>query len=177
MKRRYARQVPSGTRERRGTRGAPPRCVSRNDRQSGRLGGGSRALTVVMVRLIGTDWVGAVIMPFKVVATGRVAEAPSQLLVGDSWLVFVLDPYPGLAGVRLAHVCEVVCRSQELMSSALGSVQWGEPVEVTGELIMERIDGPPRTTSALSAFGSRRSSWPWLMARSRPERFTAHCTG
>jgi hypothetical protein len=80
-------------------------------------------------------------MPFRVVATGRVTEGPSQL-GDDSWVVFVLDPFPGSAGVRLAHACEVVCRSQELASSALESVQRGDRVEVTGELVMERISGP-----------------------------------
>ena len=93
-----------------------------------------------MVRVIGTGWGGHHAVQGR--RHGSFAEGPSQLLGDDSWLVFVLDPFPGLAGVRLAHACEVVCRSQELMSSALGSVQRGDPVEVTGELVMERIDGP-----------------------------------
>lgn len=81
-------------------------------------------------------------MPFRVVATGLVTEGPSRLLGEDSWVVFVLDPFPGSAGVRLAHACEVVCRSQDLASSALESVQRDDRVEVTGELVMERITGP-----------------------------------
>jgi hypothetical protein len=61
-------------------------------------------------------------------------------------VVFVLDPFPGSAGARLAHACEVVCRSQDLASSALMRVQIGDPVEVTGELVMEGIQGPLGTT-------------------------------
>jgi len=81
-------------------------------------------------------------MPIRVVATGRVAEGPSQLLGEDAWMVFVLDPFPGLPGARLAHACEVVCRTQEGAASGLGTFQWGDRVEVTGELVMERVDGP-----------------------------------
>jgi hypothetical protein len=81
-------------------------------------------------------------MPFRVVATGRVTEGPSRLLGEDSWVVFVLDPFPGWAGVRLAHACEVVCPSEGLASSVLERVQRGDRVEVTGELRMERISGP-----------------------------------
>ena len=53
-------------------------------------------------------------MSDQVVATGLVAEEPSQLLGEDAWTVFVLDPFPGSPGARLAHACEVVCRSQEM---------------------------------------------------------------
>lgn len=69
--------------------------------------------------------IGEVVEPFRVVATGRVNEGPSQLLGEESWVVFVLDPFPGLAGVRLAHACEVVCRSEELPSSEFsGAIGW-----------------------------------------------------
>ena len=51
-------------------------------------------------------------MPIRVVATGRVAEGSSQLVGEGSWTVFVLDPFPGSPGARLAHACEVVCPSQ-----------------------------------------------------------------
>jgi hypothetical protein len=83
-----------------------------------------------------------VVMPIRVVAKGRVAEAPVQLQGEDVWVVFVLDPFPGATGARLAHSCEVVCRNRDLPSSALGAVQSGDPVEVTGELVIETIDGP-----------------------------------
>lgn len=81
-------------------------------------------------------------MPIRVVATGRVADGPTHLLGEDSWMVFVLDPFPGLPGARLAHACEVLCRSEVLATSALGTVQWGDRVEVTGQLVMERVPGP-----------------------------------
>jgi single-stranded DNA-binding protein len=57
-------------------------------------------------------------------------------------VVFVLDPFPGLRGARLAHACEVVCRERELASTVRRSVQPGVEVMVTGELVMERVDGP-----------------------------------
>lgn len=81
-------------------------------------------------------------MPIRVVATGRVAEAPIQLSGEDVWAVFVLDPFHASAGARLAHSCEVVCHSQDLPSSNPRTVECGDGVEVTGELLMERVSGP-----------------------------------
>jgi len=81
-------------------------------------------------------------MSIRVVATGRVAEWPSRLLGADVQEVFVLDPFPDSEGARTAHACEVVCRSQDLALSSLVSVRCGDQVEVTGELAMERIQGP-----------------------------------
>ena len=81
-------------------------------------------------------------MSIRVVATGRVAEWPSRLLGADVQEVFVLDPFPDSEGARTAHACEVVCRSQDLALSPLGSVRCDDQVEVTGELAMERIQGP-----------------------------------
>ena len=81
-------------------------------------------------------------MPIRVVATGRVTEAPSRLLGEDVWDVFVLDPFPDAEGARLAHACEVVCRGQHVAASALESVKRGDRVVVSGELVMERVDGP-----------------------------------
>lgn len=81
-------------------------------------------------------------MPIMVVATGRVAEEPRQLLGEGSGTVFVLDPFPGSPGARLAHACEVVFRSQGFATPAPRTVEQGDRVEVTGELVMERIDGP-----------------------------------
>ncbi len=81
-------------------------------------------------------------MSIRVVAAGRVTAGPSRLLGEDSWEVFVLDPFPGSAGARLVHACEVVCGSQDLASSALTRIRRGDLVEVTGELVMERIQGP-----------------------------------
>jgi hypothetical protein len=81
-------------------------------------------------------------MPIRVVATGHVAEGPSQLLGDDMWEVFVLDPFPDTEGARLAHACEVVCRSQDAAKSPLETVRRGDRVVVSGELVIERIDGP-----------------------------------
>ena len=68
-------------------------------------------------------------MPIRVVATGRVAEGPSQQLDEHSWMMFVLDPLPGLPGARLAHACEVMCRTRERATST--TVHSGDRVEVT----------------------------------------------
>ncbi|HEY2880561.1 hypothetical protein [Nocardioides sp.] len=81
-------------------------------------------------------------MPIRIVAKGRVTGGPSRLLGDESCVVFVLDPFPDSLGARLAHACEVVCRSQDLASTALETVQWGDLVEVTGELVMETVMGP-----------------------------------
>ena len=81
-------------------------------------------------------------MSIRVVAAGRVTAGPSRLLGEDSWEVFVLDPFPRSAGARLVHACEVVCGSRDLASSALARIQRGDLVEVTGELVLERIRGP-----------------------------------
>jgi hypothetical protein len=98
-------------------------------------------------------------MPFRVVARGCVTEEPSRLLGEDSWVVLVLDPFPGSTGARLAHACEVVCRSQQLASSTVEGIQQGDRVVVTGELILERASkAPSKTISALSVRGSRRKT-------------------
>ena len=81
-------------------------------------------------------------MSIRVVATGRITEGPSELLGDDSWVVFVLDPFPGSADARLAHACEVLCRSPELALSPVERPQEGDHVEVTGDLVMERTIGP-----------------------------------
>jgi hypothetical protein len=81
-------------------------------------------------------------MPIRVVATGRVVEGPSQLMGEDMWEVFVLDPFPDTEGARLAHAFEVVCRSQEAARSPIEAVGRGDRVVVSGELVIERIDGP-----------------------------------
>jgi hypothetical protein len=81
-------------------------------------------------------------MPIGVVATGRVIEGPSRLLGDVMWEVFVLDPFPDTEGARLAHACEVVCRSQEVAKSPLETVCRGDRVVVSGELVIERVDGP-----------------------------------
>jgi hypothetical protein len=83
-----------------------------------------------------------VVMPIRVVATGRVAEGPSHLLGEDMWEVFALDPLPDTEEARLAHACEVVCRSQDALKSPLESVCRGDRVVVSGELVIERVDGP-----------------------------------
>ena len=81
-------------------------------------------------------------MLIRVVATGRVIEGPSQLLGEDTWEVFVLDPFPDSEGARLAHACEVVCRSQHVASSLLEGVRRGDRVVVSGDLVMESVPGP-----------------------------------
>lgn len=42
----------------------------------------------------------------------------------------------------MAHAREVVANSQDLATWVLGSLQTGDPVDVSGELVMERVDGP-----------------------------------
>jgi hypothetical protein len=81
-------------------------------------------------------------MPIRVVVTGRVSEGASRLLDEDTWEVFVLDPFPDSEGARLAHACEVVCRSQQVASSLFESVRRGDRVVVSGDLVRERVDGP-----------------------------------
>ena len=81
-------------------------------------------------------------MPIRVVATGCVKVGPSQLLGEDMWEVFVLDPFPDTEGARLAHACEVVCRSQDVAKSPLETVCRGDRIVVSGELLIERVDGP-----------------------------------
>ena len=81
-------------------------------------------------------------MPIRVVATGRVAEGPSELLGEEMSEVFVLDPFPDTEGARLAHACEVVCRSQDAATSPLKTVCRGDRVVVSGGLVIEGIDGP-----------------------------------
>lgn len=56
--------------------------------------------------------------------------------------MFVLDAFPGSPGARLAHACEVACRSGDLASVEMKGVHLGDRVVVSGELVMERIDGP-----------------------------------
>jgi hypothetical protein len=82
-------------------------------------------------------------MPIRLVATGRVTEEPSPLEGEDErTVVFVLDPYPGPGEAGLAHACEVVCRTQELAKRVSERVQRGEPVTVSGTLMMMRMHGP-----------------------------------
>jgi hypothetical protein len=81
-------------------------------------------------------------MPISIVVTGRVAGEPIRLLGEDPRVVFVIDPFPGPAGARVAHACEVVASSHDLATWVLENMQEGGRVEVTGELVMERIDGP-----------------------------------
>jgi hypothetical protein len=81
-------------------------------------------------------------MPIRVVVAGRVAEGPSRLLGDDVWEVFVLDPFPDSEGARIAHACEVLCRRKQAGTSALQSFQRGDRVVVSGELMMERLEGP-----------------------------------
>jgi hypothetical protein len=69
-------------------------------------------------------------------------EGPVQLHGEASWVVFVLDAFPGSPGARLAHACEVVCRSGDLASAEIRMVHLGDRVVVSGELVMERVDGP-----------------------------------
>ena len=95
------------------------------------------------------------VVSIRVVATGRVAEGPSHLLGEDMWEVFVLDPFPDTEVARLAHACEVVCRSQDVAKSPLETVCRGDRVVVSGDLLVERVDGPMRTISALRTTGRR----------------------
>ena len=118
-------------------------------------------------------------MPIRVVATGRVTEAPSRLLGEDVWEVFVLDPFPDIEGqLWSADACEVVCRGQHVAASALESVKRGDRVVVSGELVMERIDGPIEDDLSavrmwIKATGaSRTHSSDYSLAPPRPS--TAH---
>jgi hypothetical protein len=81
-------------------------------------------------------------MSISVVATGLVAEGPSQLRGEAARVVFVLDPFPRSTGSRLAHACEVVCHRQDLAAWVLEPLHLDDRVEVTGQLVMERVDGP-----------------------------------
>lgn len=81
-------------------------------------------------------------MPISIVATGRVAEEPIRLRGEDAWAVFVIDPFPEPAAARMAHACEVVANSHDLATWVLASLQTGDRVDVNGELVMERFDGP-----------------------------------
>jgi hypothetical protein len=114
-------------------------------------------------------------MPIRVVVTGRVSEGASRLLDEDTWEVFVLDPFPDSEGARLAHACEVVCRSQQVASSLFESVRRGDRVVVSGDLVRERVDGPIeddlsavrmwiKATSVASRDDSRA---PWYLTSSR----------
>jgi hypothetical protein len=81
-------------------------------------------------------------MAIRVVATGSVVESPAQLMGEDVRVAFVLDPFPESRRARLARACEVLCRGQDLPSTAIRVVQRGDRVEVMGQLMMERVDGP-----------------------------------
>jgi hypothetical protein len=81
-------------------------------------------------------------MSISVVATGLLIEGPSQLLGEEARLVFVLDPFPGPQGSRVAHACEVVGHTQDLAVWVLEALHGDVRVEVTGQLVMERVDGP-----------------------------------
>lgn len=56
--------------------------------------------------------------------------------------MFVPGPFPDSEGARLAHAWEGVRRSQRVASSLLASVRRGDRVVVSGDLVMERVDGP-----------------------------------
>jgi hypothetical protein len=81
-------------------------------------------------------------MSISVVATGLVVEGPAPLRGEDARAVFVLDPFPGSQGSRVAHACEVMCRGQDGATWVLETVHSDDRVEVTGQLVMERVDGP-----------------------------------
>jgi hypothetical protein len=82
-------------------------------------------------------------VPIRVFATGRVREGPSHLDAEDAaTVVFVLDPFPGPDEAGLAHACEVVCRTHELAMRVMQGVQRGQSVAVTGELLMQPMQGP-----------------------------------
>jgi hypothetical protein len=81
-------------------------------------------------------------MPISVVATGLAVEGPAPLLGEDARVVFVLDPFPGTHGSRVAHACEVVCHTQDLAICVLEALHGDVRVEVTGQLVMERVGGP-----------------------------------
>ena len=81
-------------------------------------------------------------MSISVVATGLVVEGPAPLLGEDAKAVFVLDPFSGLPDAGLAHACEVLCLAGEGGTSVIRTLQRGDRVEVTGQLVMERVDGP-----------------------------------
>jgi hypothetical protein len=81
-------------------------------------------------------------MSVSVVATGLVVEGPAPLRGKDARVVFVLDPFPASQGSRVAHACEVVCHTQDLAVWVLEALHAGVRVEVTGQLQMDRVDGP-----------------------------------
>jgi hypothetical protein len=82
-----------------------------------------------------------VVMSISVVATGLVVEGPAPLRGKDARVVFVLDPFPASQGSR-AHACEVVCHAQDLAVWVLEALDGDDRVEVTGQLVMERVYGP-----------------------------------
>ena len=52
-------------------------------------------------------------------------------------------PVPRLAGGSAgARMRGRVSHARSCAASRLGAFQWGDRVEVTGELVMERVDGP-----------------------------------
>ena len=82
-------------------------------------------------------------MPVRVFATGRVTEGPSYMDREDAEkAVFVLDPFPETGEAGVAHACEVVCPGHELAVGVMKGIQRGQPVAVSGELMMQRIQGP-----------------------------------
>jgi hypothetical protein len=91
--------------------------------------------------VVGFGAVEGVVVPIRVVARGRVRAGPARLLGDESWVVFVLDPYPDSSGARLAHACEVVCGRRDVAVSVLQTVHWGE-VQVSGQLVLEEVTGP-----------------------------------
>ena len=68
-------------------------------------------------------------------------RVPAGCWARTCWDVFVRDPFPDTEGARLAHACEVVCRSQEVAKSPLETVCRGDRVVVSGEMVIERVDG------------------------------------
>lgn len=82
-------------------------------------------------------------MPVRGFATGRVTEGPSYVdREAAETVVFVLDPFPGPGEAGVAHACEAVCPGHELALGVMKGIKRGQPVAVTGELMMQRTQGP-----------------------------------
>ena len=83
-------------------------------------------------------------MSISVVATGLVVEGPSPATGGGRAGGLRPGPVPRVAGIAgLAHACEVgVSPEQHACVRDSETLQWGDRVEVTGQLVMERVDGP-----------------------------------
>ena len=114
-------------------------------------------------------------MPIEVIAMGRVTEGPTCVDREDAGTaVFVLAPFPELAGAAEAHACEVVCRGYELAMPVMEGVRPGDRLAVVGDLMMQRMQGPleddPDRCEGLDSGDSRSprrselsSGHPWLV--------------